>query len=148
MAVVSCFYDVWKPRYLKKRKNGIIKKVVKCQFFDISSIISASRHRKSMKQLPFDSSQFDGSNGGIFRFLRPIDAEIFGETSKWRSTGSVKCRFVDISSIISASRHRRSMKQLPFDSSQFDGSNGGIIRFLRSSDAEIFDKTLCKLLIC
>src|ERR1044071_538577 len=114
------------------------EKVVKCRFFDISSIISASRHRRSMKQLPFDSSQFDGSNGGIFRFLRPLDAEIFGETSKWRSTGSVKCRFFDISSFISASRHRRSMKQLPFDSSQFDGSNGSIFRFLQPLDTEIF----------
>src|ERR1044071_4978841 len=116
--------------------------------FDVLPYISASIHHRSIKQLPFDSSQFDGSNGGIFRFLRPLDAEIFGETSKWRSTGSVKCRFFDISSIISASRHRRSIKQLPFDSSQCDGSNGGIFRFLRSLDAEIFDKTLCKLLIC
>src|ERR1051326_140236 len=95
-----------------------------------------------MKQLPFDSSQLYGSNVVIFRFLRPLDAEIFGETSKWRSTGSVKCRFVDISSIISAFRHRRSMKQLPFDSSQCDGSNGGIFRFLRPLDAEIFGKKL------
>src|SRR6185437_1183179 len=140
MVVVSYFYDIWMPRYLAKRQNGIVEKVVKCRFVDILSIISASRHRRSMKQLPFDSSQCDGSNGGIFMFLRLLDAEIFDETSKWRSTGSVKCRFVDISSIISASRHRRSMKQLPFDSSQCDGSNGSIFTFLRPLDAEIFDK--------
>src|SRR6185295_14208463 len=141
MVVVLYFYDIWMPRYLAKRQNGIVEKVVKCRFVDISSIISASRHRRSMKQLPFDSSQCNGSNGGIFMFLRPLDAEIFGETSKWHSTGSVKCRFVDISSIISASRHRRSMKQLPFDSSQCNGSNGGIFMFLRPLDAEIFGET-------
>ena len=55
-----------------------------------------------MKQLPFDSSLCDGSNGSIFMFLRPLDAKIFSEMSKWRSTRSAKCRFVDISSIILA----------------------------------------------
>ena len=79
MVVVSYFYDIWMPRYLAKRQNGIVEKVVKCRFVDISSIISASRHRRSMKQLPFDSSQYDGSNGSIFRFLRPLDADIFDE---------------------------------------------------------------------
>src|SRR6185437_6208360 len=126
---------------MKCQQIGILPLSLLCHF-DVLPNISASRYRKSMKQLPFDSSQCDGSNGSIFMFLRPLDAEIFGETSKWRSTGSVKCRFVDISSIISASRHRRSMKQLPFDSSQYDGSNGSIFRFLRPLDAEIFDEKL------
>ena len=47
MVVFLGFYDHWMPRYLMKR-------YVKCWFVDISSIISASRHRRSMKQLPFD----------------------------------------------------------------------------------------------
>src|SRR5437660_365944 len=110
---------------------------VKCRFVDISSIISASRHRKSMKQLPFDSLNATVLIVVFFMFLRPLDAEIFSETSNWRSTGSVKCRFVDISSTISVFTHRRSMKQLPFDSSQCNGSNGSIYIFLRLMDAEI-----------
>ena len=72
MVVFLDFHDHWMPRYLTKR-------CVKCWFVDISSIISASRHRRNMKQLPFDSSQWDGSNGSIFKFLRPLDAEIFDE---------------------------------------------------------------------
>ena len=79
MVVVLYFYDIWMPRYLVKRQNGIVEKVVKCQFVDILSVISESRYRKSMKQLPFDSPQCDGSNGSIFKFLRPLDAEIFDE---------------------------------------------------------------------
>src|SRR5437764_14925333 len=54
--------------------------------FDVSSNISASSGRRRMGIPPFDSSRFAGSNGSIFILLRPLDAELFDENSKWRST--------------------------------------------------------------
>src|SRR2546430_10197783 len=58
--------------------------------FDVSSNISASSGRRRMGIPPFDSSRFAGSNGSIFILLRPLDAELFDETSKWRSTECYK----------------------------------------------------------
>ena len=86
------------------------------RYFDVSPNISASNGRRNIKILPLEPLHWEESNGSCFILLRYLDAEIFGKTSKWCSTGSVKCWFVDILSIISAFRHRRSMKQLPFDS--------------------------------
>ena len=67
-----------------------------------------------MKQLPFDSSQCDGSNGSIFMFLRPLDAEIFSKTSKWRSTEIVKnANLIDVLSNNLAPNGHKKVKILP-----------------------------------
>src|SRR5437868_5717363 len=50
-------------------------------FDGISPINSASSGCKRMGIPPFDSPQRAGSNGGIPILLRPLDAEIFDETS-------------------------------------------------------------------
>ena len=49
--------------------------------FDVLSNISASSGRRRMKIPPFEPARRDESNGGIFIRLRPLDAEIFDETS-------------------------------------------------------------------
>ena len=71
-------------------------------------------------------SQRAGSNGGIPILLRPLDAEIFDETSNGIVPKVLKRRFDDILPINSASSDRRRMGIPPFDSSRRAGSNGGI----------------------
>src|SRR5207253_269630 len=85
MVVFPFFYDHWMPSLLAKcHQIGII--TFDTAPFDVSSNISASSGRRRMGIPPFDSSRFSGSNGSIFILLRPLDAELFDKTSKWRST--------------------------------------------------------------
>ena len=51
-------------------------------------------------------------------FLGSLDVEIFNETVNGAVNVNVKCRIVDVSSIISASSDRRRSKLPPFDSSR------------------------------
>ena len=81
MVVFSFFYDHWMLSYSTKRLSGAVPNVIKCRFDDISPINSASSGRRGMNLPPFDSSRRAGSNGGIPIRLRPLDAEIFDETS-------------------------------------------------------------------
>ena len=88
----------------------------------------------------FDSPCRDESNGSGFILLRPLDAEIFGKTSKIRHFYICDTAPFDVLPNISASSGRRRMKPLPFDSSRHDESNDGGFIFLRCLDAEVFDK--------
>ena len=60
---------------------------------------------------------------------------------RWGSHVNVKCRIVDVSSIILASSDRRRTKLPLFDSSQWGGSNESCFILLRPLDAEIFNET-------
>jgi len=79
-------------------------------------------------------------NGGNFILLRSLDTEIFKKTVNGAVNVNVKCRIVDVSSIISSSSDRRRMKLPPFDAARRDGSNELCCILLRSLDAEIIDK--------
>ena len=87
----------------------------------------------------FDSPCRDESNGSGFILLWPLDAEIFGKTSKIRHFYICDTAPFDVLPNISASSGCRRMKPLPFDSSRHDESNDGGFIFLRYLDAEIFD---------
>ena len=115
--------------------------VNKSILYNVSSNISASNGRRSMKILPLEPSHWEESNGSSFMLLRCLDAEIIDEMSTNRQFATFLLCHFDVSPNISASRHRRRMKQLPFDSSQWDGSNGSIFKFLRPLDVEIFGET-------
>ena len=51
-------------------------------------------------------------------FPGPLDVEIFNKTVNGAVNVNVKCRIVDVSSIISTSSDRRRTKLQPFDSSR------------------------------
>src|SRR5208337_2157499 len=106
------------PRYIrsfekKKRYSPGVRSLKK--MFDILSNTSASKHRRKMKPPSFDSSCRDESNGSGFILLRPLDAEIFGKTSKIRHFYICDTAPFDVLPNISASSGRRKMKPLPFD---------------------------------
>ena len=88
-----------------------------------------------MKQLPLEPAHRDESNGGGLILLRPLDTEIINKTS----CGNVP---FDVLSIILASSSYRRIRPLPFDSSQWAGSNGNYFIPLGLLDAELFDKML------
>src|SRR5208282_1117635 len=131
------------PRYIrsfekKKCYSPGVRSLKK--MFDILSNTSASKHRRKMKPPSFDSSCRDESNGSGFILLRPLDAEIFGKTSKIRHFYICDTAPFDVLPNTSAYSGRRRMKPLPFDSSRHDESNDGGFIFLRCLDAEVFDK--------
>src|ERR1044072_9164553 len=72
MVIVSSFYDHWMPRYSTKHQ--------KC----VSPYISASSVHRRMRHSSLEPSRRAASNGDSFILLRPLDAEIFNETSKMR----------------------------------------------------------------
>src|SRR5204863_7277739 len=100
---------------------------------------SAFNSRKNIKILPLEPLHLEESNGSCFMLLRCLEAETIDEMSTNRHFTLPVLRHFDVLPNISASRYCRSMKQLPFNSSQCDGSNGSISMFLRPLDAEIFD---------
>src|SRR3954447_16219141 len=55
-----------------------------CLSLSVSSIISASSDRRRMQRSSLEPSHRAASNGGSFIPLRPLDAEIFNETSTIR----------------------------------------------------------------
>ena len=90
-----------------------------------------------MKPPPFDSSHRDGSNGGSFVLLPPLDAEIISKTSKNRS-------FYNVSPIISATNNGRRTKLQPFEPSRCDDSNIGSFVLLSPLDAKIISEKFIK----
>src|SRR3954466_1017622 len=110
-----------------------------CLSLSVSSIISASSDRRRMQRSSLEPSHRAASNGGGFIPLRPLDAEIFNETSTIRHY--ITAPFA-VSLNISASSSREGMKPPPFDAAQLGGSNKLRCILLRSLDAEIINEML------
>jgi len=81
MVVFPFFYDHWRPRYSMKRYQIGLFITFGTAPFDVSSNISASSGSRRMGIPPFEPARRGESNGGIPILLRPLDTEIFDETS-------------------------------------------------------------------
>src|SRR3954451_12630462 len=110
-----------------------------CLSLSVSSIISASSDRRRMQRSLLEPPHRAASNGGDFIPLRPLDAEIFNETSTIQHY--ITTPFA-VSLNISASSGRRGMKSPPFDAARQGGSNKLRCILLRLLETEIIDEML------
>ena len=92
-------------------------------------------HDLNLLSIKLKLTHWDESNGGGLILLWPLDTEIFNKSA---------CSNVpfDVLLIILASSSHRRIRPLPFDSSQWAGSNDNYFIPLGLLDAELFDKML------
>jgi hypothetical protein len=87
--------------------------------FDVLLNISTSNSHRKLCYSSSESSHRDESNEPWYVFLRPLDAEIFGETSN----GAAKMPIFDVSPNISVSNGRIKLCHSSSESSHRDESN-------------------------